>query len=122
MADTSSGVKKSRPLTLAGRSNGVIVRFEKVPCRSGSPHGVFGTVYGLAGGPADAPRAACAAAGDAAAIVTAVTTIRTKCVFRMACVPCMSEVELRGDLRKPRRQDAGRRQPGASGDERLVVR
>src|SRR5688572_28629303 len=49
MAATSSAVKYSRPLTLGERSNGVIVRLENVPCRSGSPHGVFGAVYGFDG-------------------------------------------------------------------------
>jgi hypothetical protein len=52
-AAISSGVKNSRPATLAGRSNGVIVRFEYVPWRSGSPQGVRGVVHRFCGPPAD---------------------------------------------------------------------
>src|SRR5579863_848828 len=58
-AARSSAVLNSRPLYLAGRSSGVVVALDHVPCKSGSPHGVRPFLAGvvLAGA------AVCAAAG-----------------------------------------------------------
>jgi len=72
---TSSGVKNSRFPTLAGRSNGVIVRLEYVPCRSGSPHGASGVVQDEGGLPF-AVRGVCPAAAAAEDRITAVVPVR----------------------------------------------
>src|SRR5688572_23071368 len=129
MAATSSAVKYSRPLTLAGRSNGVIVRLENVPCRSGSPHGVFGVVYGFAGGAPGLPFWAITTAVGRRTLTTA--TMRTKFVSRMLGLQPVGpaeaghyilEIHLRSELREPRRENTRRRQPCAAGNERLVIR
>ena len=58
--------------------------------------------------------------------------IRTRCLSRMSVLPSQHgpakaghyvlKINLRGDLREPRREYARRRQPGATGDECLVIR
>ena len=45
-ASTSSSVSHSRPACFGSRSSGVLVPWFHNPCRSGSPHGVWGTAYG----------------------------------------------------------------------------
>jgi hypothetical protein len=41
---TSSSVRNSLPANSAGRSNGVMLAYDHMPCKSGSPHGVLNSV------------------------------------------------------------------------------
>ena len=102
----------------------------QTPCRSGSPHGVFGTAAGLeataafGAGAGDCPRAvtsACAAATSASAVAPAIT-IPTVCFFiavlssapaahRPAEVEMGVEVELEAHRNSACTSPAGRTRP-----------
>src|SRR5579863_6716168 len=70
-AARSSAVLNSRLPYLAGRSSGVVVAFDQVPCKSGSPHGVRHFLAGVFADADFAGEGACAAAGfEASAAAT----------------------------------------------------
>src|SRR5512143_2272268 len=93
-----------------------MVRFEYVPCKSGSPHGVRGAVHFFAAvvpSAAGATRPAWAAAGPGARHASALTAMMTG---NFACIPVLlsiptSEIDLRRQLEEPRRKNSLRRQP-----------
>src|SRR4030095_5611183 len=90
-AATSSLVKNSLPSTLAGRSNGVIVRFEYCPCRSGSPQGVRGIVHFFAGvalSPAGGTRGAWAKAKRGDSVATVIAMVKNLVFIPASFLPC----------------------------------